>query len=82
MVVGSTNLPRLANHLDQMHGMDTEERQKWLKWSKIGICVPIQSGEPKELNVEKSLENLPERQEEMERNFNDFLRDARKWADQ
>ena len=22
---GSTNLARLANHLDQVHGMDTEE---------------------------------------------------------
>ena len=21
--------------------MDTEERKKWLKWSKIGICVPL-----------------------------------------
>ena len=36
---GSTNLARLAN-LDQVHGMDTEERKKWLKWSKLGICVP------------------------------------------
>ena len=30
---GSTNLARLANHLDQVHGMDTEERKKWLKWN-------------------------------------------------
>jgi hypothetical protein len=44
---GSTNLARLANHLDQVHGMNTEERKKWLKWSKIGICVPRQSEEPK-----------------------------------
>ena len=27
---GSTNLARLANHLDQVHGMDTEEHKKWL----------------------------------------------------
>jgi hypothetical protein len=63
---GSTNLARLADHLDQVHGMNTEERTKWLKWSKIGICVPRQSEAPKEFNVEKSLENLLERQEEME----------------
>ena len=74
---GSTNLARLANHLDQVHGMNTEERKKWLKWSKIGICVPRQSEEPKEFNVEKSLENLLERQEEMERNFNVYLQNAR-----
>ena len=64
---GSTNLARLANHLDQVHGMDSEERKKWLKWSKIGICLPRQSEEPKEFNVEKSLENLQGRQEEMEK---------------
>ena len=46
--------------------MDTEERMKWLKWSKLGICVPRQSKEPKEFNMEKSLENLLERQEEIE----------------
>ena len=40
---GSTNLARLANHLDQVYGMDTEEGMKWLKWSKLGICVPRQS---------------------------------------
>ena len=74
---GSTNLARLANHLDQVHGMNTEERKKWLKWSKIGICVPRQSEESKEFNVEKSLENLLERQEEMERNFNVYLQNAR-----
>ena len=32
---GSTNLARLANHLDQVHGMDTEERKKWLKWRNL-----------------------------------------------
>lgn len=73
---GSTNLARLANHLDQVHGMDTEERKKWLKWSKIGICAPRPSEEPKEFNMENKLENLLERQEEMERNFNAYLRNA------
>ncbi len=36
---GSTNLARLANHLDQVHDMSTEERKKWLKWRKIGIIM-------------------------------------------
>ena len=27
---GSTNLARLAKHLDQVHDMSTEERKKWL----------------------------------------------------
>ena len=49
---GSTNLARLANHLDHVHCMGTEERKKWLKWSKIGICVPRQSEEPKEFNMD------------------------------
>jgi hypothetical protein len=56
--------------------MDIEERKKWLKWSKMGICVPRQSEEPKEFTMEKSLENLLKRQEDMERNFNVYLRDA------
>jgi hypothetical protein len=58
--------------------MDMEERKEWLKWSKIGICVPQQSEEPKEFNMEESLENLFKRhaQEEMERNFNVYLRAA------
>ena len=54
---GSTNLARLANHLDQVHGMDTEERKKWLKWSKLGIRVPRQNEEPKEFNLEGSIAN-------------------------
>ena len=70
---GSTNLARLANHLDQVHGMDTEERKKWLKWSKLGICVPRQDEEPKEFNMEESVETLLKRQEEMERKFNVYL---------
>ena len=72
---GSTNLVRLANHLDQVHGMDTEERKKWLKWSKLGICVPPQNEEPKEL--QESVETLLKRQEEMERKFNVYLRAAK-----
>lgn len=75
---GSTNLARLANHLDQVHRMDTEERAKWLKWSKLGICVPLEDEETradnKELNMEKTLERLIKRQEDMETNFNTFLR--------
>ena len=51
-----TLLVRLANHLTQVHGMDTEERKKWLKWSKIGICVPRQDEEPKEFNMEQNLD--------------------------
>ena len=73
---GSTNLAMLADHLDQVHCMGIEERKKWLEWSKIGICVPRQSEEPKEFIMEKSLENLLKRQEDMERNFNVYLRDA------
>ena len=74
---GSTNLARLANHLDQVHGMDTEERKKWLKWSKLGICVPQQNEETKEFNVEESVEKLLKRQEEMERKFNVYLQAAK-----
>ncbi len=73
---GSTNLSRLANHLDQVHDMSTEECKKWLKWSKIGICVPQHSEEPSGLNMKESLENLFQRQEEMERHFNIYLRDV------
>ena len=74
---GSTNLARLANHLDQVHGMDTEERKKWLKWSKIGIYVPRQNEEPKEFSMEESVKTLFKRQEEMERKFNVYLQAAK-----
>ncbi len=73
---GSTNLARLANHLDQAHDMSTEERKKWLKWGKIGICVPQHSEKLRKFNMQESLENLFQRQEEMERNFNNYLRDV------
>ena len=74
---GSTNLARLANHLDQVHGMDTEERKKWLKWSKIGIYVPRQNEEPKEFSMEESVKTLFKRQEEMERKLNVYLQAAK-----
>ena len=73
----STNLARLANHLDQEHGMDTQERKKWLKWSKLGICVTRQNEEPKEFNLEESIGTLLKRQEEMERKFNVYLKAAK-----
>ncbi len=63
---GSTNLAKLANHLDQVHDMSTEECKKWLKWGKIGICVPQHSEELRKFNMQESLENLFQRQEEME----------------
>ena len=77
---GSTNLVRLANHLDQIHGMDREERAKWLKWSKMGVCIPLQSKEANKSNheavdVEKSLENILKRQQEMEAKFYNYLRE-------
>ena len=64
---GSTNL---ANHLDQERGMDMEERKRWLKWCKIGVCVSRHSEEAnKEFNIGESLENTFQRMEEMERNL-------------
>ena len=78
---GSTNLVRLANHLDQIHHMDIKERAKWLKWSKIGLRVPLQSedtaADNKEINLENTLESILKRQEDMETNFNNFLRTTR-----
>ena len=53
--------------------MDVEQRKKWLKWSKLGICVPRQNEEMKEFNMEESVETLLKRQEEMERKFNVYL---------
>ena len=46
--------------------MDTKERAKWLKWSKLGTCVSQQREQPEEFNMEKSLEKLLKRQQEME----------------
>ena len=37
---GSTNLARQANHLDQVHSMDTEERKKMAKMEQTrNICT-------------------------------------------
>ena len=66
---GSTNLARLANHLDQVHGMDRKERAKRLKWSKLGICVSQQREQPEKFNMEKSLEKLLKRQKKWKENL-------------
>lgn len=74
----STNLVRLANHLDQIHHMDTQERAKWLKRSKLGLCLPLQTEESavnsSEQTLQKTLGTLLQRQEEMGRIFNNLLR--------
>ena len=44
----SSNVAELSNRLAQVHNMDTEERKKWLKWSKIGICVPLKDKDANE----------------------------------
>ena len=56
--------------------MDTEERKKWLRWSKIGICVPLKDKDAseKDLHMANTLERLVNLQEEMAANFNYFLR--------
>ena len=54
--------------------MDSEERRKWLKWSKIGICVPLKDTREKDLHMANTLERLVNLQEEMAANFNNFLR--------
>ena len=64
---GSGTLARLSNHLAQVHNMDSEERKKWLKWSKIGICVPLKDKDAceKDLHMANTLERLVNLQEEM-----------------
>ena len=56
--------------------MDTEGRKKWLKWSKIGICVPLKDKDAneKDIRMANTLERLVNLQEEMATNFNNFLR--------
>ena len=56
--------------------MDSEERKKWLKWSKIGICVPLKDKDSskKDLHMANTLERLVNLQEEMAANFTNFLR--------
>ena len=68
---GSSNLGRLSNHLAQVHNMDREERKKWLKWSKVGICVPLKDKDAskKDLHMANTLERPVNLQEEMAANF-------------
>ena len=78
----SKNLVRLPNHLKQIHDMGSEERAKWLKWSKLGISMPLHNEETtadrEELQlVEKTLQRLIKRQEDMENNFNNYLKETR-----
>ena len=75
----SSNLAGLSNHLAQVHNMDSEERKKWLKFSKIGICVPLKDKDAceKDLHMANTLERLVNLQEEMAANFNNFLRAQR-----
>ena len=56
--------------------MDREERKKWLKWSKIGICVPLKDKDAseKDLHMANTLERLVNLQEKMAANFNNFFR--------
>ena len=56
--------------------MDSDERKRWLKWSKIGICVPLKDKDAseKDLHMANTLERLVNLQEEMAANFNNFLR--------
>ncbi len=75
---GSKNLVRLANHLDQTHNMDSQERLKWLRWAKIGLCLPQENDtaqrRTEENSLQRTLAGLIERQEKMETNFNNYLR--------
>ena len=73
---GNNNLAKLSNHLAQVHNMDNEERKKWLKWSKIGICVPLKDKDAneKDIHIANTLERLVNLQEEMATNFNNLLR--------
>ena len=48
----TSNLAKLSNHLvTQVHNMDTEEQKQWLKWSKIGICVPLKGKDANEKDI-------------------------------
>jgi len=78
----STNLVRLANHLDQVHHMEQEERKKWLNRSKMGLCNTLQGqeireyiGKEQETCVQKSFDDVLQRQNEIERKFYTYLRD-------
>jgi len=63
--------------------MDTEERAKWLKWSKLGLRLPLNTEESVSSEQElmhESLEKVLQRQQEMERTFNDYLREFKSGA--
>ena len=51
---------------------------QWLKWSKLGLCLPLQTEESvvgsSEQTLQNTLEKLLQRQEEMEANFTRYLR--------
>ena len=67
----------LANHLDQIHHMDSEKRAKWLKCSKLGLSKPLAqttTAVGEEINTEKTLTTILKRQEEMESKFNNYLK--------
>jgi len=60
--------------------MDIQERAKWLRRSKLGLCLPLKKdecvldfGEQLQNSLEKTLRNILQRQEEMEKNFNNYL---------
>ena len=54
--------------------MDSKERKKWLKWGKIGICVPLKDKDAseKDLHMASTLERLVNLQEEMAANLITF----------
>ena len=68
---GCTNLAKLSNLLTQFHKINTTERKKWLKWSKIRISVPLQDKytNRKEINMTSSLTRQTNLQVEMARNI-------------
>lgn len=69
----SKNLTRLANHLDQIHHMDIEERAKWLQWSKMGlknISNDAKDTERSELENMNTIDQLLHCQDEMEKKLN------------
>ena len=68
---GSTNLVRLANHLHQVHHMNIEERSKWLKWSKMGICLPYLQSQ--ETVVEKCGRNFDKTSQASRKDGEEFL---------
>ena len=53
---GSTNLVQRADHFEQVHRMNNQERARCLKWSKLGVYIPIQTTEVK--NAEAEVNNV------------------------